>query len=109
MKKSDFDQLGLNDKIEHVFKRGRHISSRRYYNHLLKLYDMGDFFTEIWHEPDSDKILKIESLTFEDKKIDRYIDSEKKLKGRPVSYFNKLFKLKKFGSLLYHRIQTEHP
>lgn len=77
MNKLDFDKLDIKTKGQLVLlEEGRFISLRKYYNQSLVLYDMGDFFAEVWYEPESNKINKIESIEPSDKKIDLYIISE---------------------------------
>jgi hypothetical protein len=79
MQKLSFDKLDINAKGKLVLMdQGKFLSSRKYYNQTLVLYDMGDFFAEVWYEPESNKIHKIDSIEPGDKKIDRYIDSETK-------------------------------
>ena len=79
MKKTEFDKQNLKDKGNFVLlDQGKFIASRDYYNHRLVLYDLGEFFAEIWYEPQNNKIQKIESVEIGDKKIDRYIDAKNK-------------------------------
>jgi hypothetical protein len=74
----DFNKLDLKAKGEKTFLEGKFIAAREYYNQKLVLYDIGEFFGEVWYEPGTNKIHKIEGLTGEDKRIDRYIESQVK-------------------------------
>ena len=74
----EFNELNLKAKGEKTFLEGKFISSRSYYNQRLVLYSLYDFFVEVWYEPGSNKIHKIEGLNPDDKRIDRYIESETK-------------------------------
>ena len=51
------------------------IAKRSYYNQTVSLYDLGNFFVEVWYEIESNSIRDI--TVVEDMKIvDRYIDAE---------------------------------
>lgn len=76
MIKSDFDKLSNKEKGEIVFlKGGKFIGHRSYYNQKLVLYDLGEFFAEVWYDPETNQISKITSLLPDSKEIERYIDS----------------------------------
>lgn len=72
----DFNKIDLKSKGEKTFLEGKFISSRDYYNQRLVLYSLDDFFVEVWYEPGSNSIGKIEGLSGDDKRIDRYIEKE---------------------------------
>ena len=76
MTQSEFNKLSHKEKGHLVFTEGKFIASRQYYAQRLVLYDMEEFFAEVWYEPDKNKIHRIESLSPEDKRIDLYINSE---------------------------------
>lgn len=62
-------------KGEKVFLEGTFIASREYYAQRLVLYDLGEFFAEVWYLPNANKIHRIESLNQKDKRIDLYINT----------------------------------
>lgn len=77
MSKPKFDTLTFQEKAQLVFfESGKFISSRDYYNQKLVLYDLGEFFADVWYESESNQIFKIEAIEPGDKRIDRYIESE---------------------------------
>jgi len=73
---TDFKNLSLQEKGKKALLEGKFIASREYYNQRLVLYDMEDFFAEVWYEPNKNKIHRIDSLSLNDKRIDMYINSE---------------------------------
>ena len=76
MKKLSFDKLDMKTKGNFVLvEEGKFIASREYYNQRLVLYDMGEFFAEVWYGPQGNKIHKIESMSLGDKKVNLYIHS----------------------------------
>ncbi len=78
MNLAEFERLSLKKKAELVLlEQGHFIGSRTYYNQRLVLYDMGDFFAEIWYEPDANQILNVTSLSSGDPKVDLYIKANR--------------------------------
>jgi hypothetical protein len=76
MNKLEFNKLYLKDKAKLVLiEKGKFIASRDYYNQRLVLYDMVEFFAEVWYEPEGNKINNIISIELDDKRINGYIDS----------------------------------
>ena len=70
---TNFKSLNINQKGEFTFKTNM-IAKRSYSNQTLCLYDLGDFFVEVWYENKSNSIRDI--TVVEDLKIiDRYIDA----------------------------------
>jgi hypothetical protein len=73
MKKKDFDKLSLKAKGRIVLiEQGKFIAKRDYYNQKLELYDMGNYFAEVWYEPTSSLFHRIDSLFDDDKNIDLF-------------------------------------
>jgi len=74
---SEFSSYSLNEKGKKVFLEGKFIASREYYNKRLLLYDLGNFFAEVWYLPDEIKIHRIDAVSERDKRIDLYIHSNR--------------------------------
>ena len=69
-----FKSLNLNQRGELTFQNNM-IAKRSYYNQTLCLYDLGNFFVEVWYEIESNSIRDI--TVVEDMRIiDRYINAE---------------------------------
>ncbi len=73
---TEFSSCSLKEKGRKVFLEGRFIASREYYNQRLLLYDLGNFFAEVWYLPDEIKINRIDAISQDDKKINLYTKSE---------------------------------
>lgn len=72
---NSFNKLDIDSQGTIAFGDGaRFISFRKYYNHKLSLYSYKDFFIEVWYFPEENRIVKIEAIPEDDKRIDRYID-----------------------------------
>lgn len=73
---TEFNILAFNEKHEFVYgnKNVRLISFREYYNQKVTLFDCGSFFAEVYYFPVENKILRIEGIGLDDKKLDIYID-----------------------------------
>ena len=71
--KSKFEILDIDSKGEYVFQEGSYIGVRSYYNHLINLYSLYDFFVEVWYSPGENEIVKIEAIQ-SDKTLDLYIN-----------------------------------
>jgi hypothetical protein len=79
MNLQDFNKLDLKQNGEKTFMDGKFISSRDYYNQRLVLYSLYYFLVEVWYEPGSNTIGRIEGLSGDDKRIDRYIERENRI------------------------------
>jgi len=76
--KDDFNKLSLDDKGTLVFSEGKFLATRFYYNQTLCLYDLGNFFVEVFYNSNINIIANIQIM--KDKTLDIYIDSEIKQK-----------------------------
>ena len=71
--KSKFGKLDIDSKGEYVFQEGSYIGVRSYYNHLINLHSLYDFFVEVWYSPGKNEIQEIEAVQSE-KTLDLYIN-----------------------------------
>lgn len=66
-----FKSLNLDQKGNLIFTEDKYLAVRYYYNYAVNLYELYDFFVEVWYSPEGNKIEKIEVL--EDEKKSNYI------------------------------------
>jgi len=66
MDRSAFEQASFKDKVYIVLEQGKEISSRQFLFYNIKLYNLSDYFAEIWYIPSSNKIDKVEVLNIDE-------------------------------------------
>ncbi len=66
MKKSEFEQAPLKEKVYQVLQSGKSITSRQFLHYHIRLYAFSDFFVELWYVPASNKIDRVESMLLDE-------------------------------------------
>ncbi len=56
MRKEEFEVLNFHGKITLLFERGEEIAFRRSEGYEIKLYQLQDFFCEIWYNSEANQI-----------------------------------------------------
>ncbi|MFZ4398443.1 MAG: hypothetical protein ACOYO1_00300 [Bacteroidales bacterium] len=54
-----FERLSIIDKLTIIFEEGEELNKRNADGFLIKLYQLNDFFCEIWYSSEANKIYKI--------------------------------------------------
>ncbi len=57
--------LSMDEKGGFLFSEGSYIAVRDYYNYKVQLYSLNGFYVEVWYNPVTNSIDKIESLKSE--------------------------------------------
>jgi hypothetical protein len=59
---NNFERLSLIDKLTIIFEDGEELFSRNTDGFSIKLYQLNDFFCEVWYSSEANKIYKIELI-----------------------------------------------
>ena len=66
----EFNLLALRYKEEYAISRGQLIMRRKHYPYLIGLFQLSDFYAEVWYDLQSNKIIEViarpEEELFED-------------------------------------------
>ena len=62
IKREQFDQAPVKEKIYRVLDEGKEITGRVFLHNQIKLYAMHGFYAELWYVPAINKISRVESL-----------------------------------------------
>jgi hypothetical protein len=57
-----FEQLSVIDKLTIIFEEGEELYTRNTDGFSIKLYQLNDFFCEIWYSSEANKVYKIELI-----------------------------------------------
>lgn len=60
MYQSDFERLSLHDKLAEIFENGEEINLRHFNGFTIKLFQINDFFCEIWYSSEANKIYDVQ-------------------------------------------------
>lgn len=60
MHQSDFERLSLHHKLAEIFENGEEINLRHFEGFAIKLFQLSDFFCEIWYSSEANKIYDIQ-------------------------------------------------
>lgn len=71
MKITDFDNLTIDEKARLILSRGVYVSKSEFFQLEISLYRIEDEFVEIWYEPITGRVLKIDYL--KNKPINPYL------------------------------------
>jgi hypothetical protein len=71
MKYADFDNLTIDEKAKVILSRGVYVSKSEFFQLEISLYRIHDEFVELWYEPITGRIYKIDYL--KNKKINPYL------------------------------------
>lgn len=66
MTKTQFVELTLNDKIELVIDQGSELLKRVFLFYVIRLYNIDEFYVEVWYKASSNKIDRIEPVDIDD-------------------------------------------
>jgi hypothetical protein len=66
MTKTQFTELTLNDKIELVIEQGTELLNRVFLFYVIRLYNIDEFYVEVWYKTSSNKIDRIEPVDIDD-------------------------------------------
>lgn len=66
MTKTQFTELKLNDKIELVIEQGTELLNRVFLFYIIRLYNIDEFYVEVWYKTTSNKIDRIEPVDIDD-------------------------------------------
>jgi len=55
----DFNLLALQYKEEYAISRGQFIMRRKHYPYLIGLFQLHDFFAEVWYDLQTNKIIEV--------------------------------------------------
>ncbi len=80
-----FEELSLYQKIKKLYFEGEFIVAIRYYKHKINLYLYNDFYVEVFYNPKTDCIEKIDILDMESSRIKFYADQIKLPEDLPSS------------------------
>jgi hypothetical protein len=70
--KDNFNDLSLDEKGKIIFSKGSYIAVRDYYNYKVQLYGLKGFYVEVWYNPRTNSIDKIETMDNE-KSLNLYL------------------------------------
>lgn len=62
MKPAEFDSLTIDEKAKVILNRGVYVSKSEFFQLEISLYRIDDEFVELWYEPVTGKIFKIDYL-----------------------------------------------
>lgn len=71
MKPAEFDNLTIDEKARVVLSKGAYVSKSEFFQLEISLYRVDDVFVELWYEPISGRIFKIDYL--KNKKVNPYL------------------------------------
>lgn len=71
MKPAEFDNLSIDEKAKVILSKGVYVSKTEFFQLEISLYRMEDEFVELWYEPITGNIFKIDYL--KNKKINPYL------------------------------------
>ena len=57
-----FERLSFLDKLMIIFEEGEELYIRHTDGFIIKLYQLNDFFCEVWYSSEANKIYKIEII-----------------------------------------------
>lgn len=60
MYQSDFERLSLHDKLAEIFENGEEMNLRHFNGFTIKLFQINDFFCEIWYSSEANKIYDVQ-------------------------------------------------
>lgn len=66
MTKTQFVGLTLNDKIELVIDQGSELLNRVFLFYVIRLYNIDEFYVEVWYKASSNKVDRIEPVDIDD-------------------------------------------
>ena len=66
MTRTQFTELTLNDKIELVIEQGTELLNRFFLFYVIRLYNIDEFYVEVWYKTSSNKIDRIEPFDIDD-------------------------------------------
>lgn len=71
MKPIDFDKLSLDEKARLILSKGVYVSKSEYFQLEISLYRIDNDFVELWYEPITGKVMRIDYL--KDKEVNPYL------------------------------------
>ncbi len=77
MKWVDFEELKLQDKIKELYENGTFIVAIRYYKYKINLYQLENYFVEVFFNHKKDQIERIEKLELKTSRMKFYCDQIK--------------------------------
>jgi hypothetical protein len=77
MRKEEFINLTIPQKIKTLYLEGSFVVAIRYYRHKVNLYLLGDEYVEVFYNHKLDKIDKIEFLARKHSRMKFYLDQIK--------------------------------
>jgi hypothetical protein len=66
MTRTQFSELSINEKIEHVIDNGTEILNRIFLFYVIRLYSIEDFYVEVWYKTSTNKIDRVEPVQIDD-------------------------------------------
>lgn len=66
MTKTQFAELTLNDKIELIIDQGSELLNRVFLFYVIRLYNIDEFYVEVWYKTSSNKIDRIDPVEIDD-------------------------------------------
>ena len=60
MNLSDFERLSWQDKLAEIFENGEEINLRHFDGFMIKLFQINDYFCEIWYSSEANKIYDVQ-------------------------------------------------
>jgi hypothetical protein len=66
MNKRDFEQLSLHNKLSNLFENGEELFLRHSDGFTVKLYQLNDFFCEIWYSSEANQIYNVQTIDVKD-------------------------------------------
>lgn len=77
MKISDFIQLPLSKKIQHLYREGTFVMAIRYYGYKINLYLFDNNYIEVFYNHKLDLIEKVQPLNSQHSRMKFYYDQVK--------------------------------
>ena len=62
MTRTQFTEKTLNEKIELVIDQGTEILNRIFLFYVIRLYQVDDFYVEVWYKTSTNKIDRVEPI-----------------------------------------------
>jgi hypothetical protein len=69
-----FNQLSLEDQADYLWQYGSRITSKKFKEHFIILYSLGNYFTEVWSHSEADHIILITSFKAHSTQLDEYLE-----------------------------------
>lgn len=66
LSKELFEQMNKTERVNCLFKKGQELLSREDTDYIISLYQIADFFVEIWYQNPGRKIERIDITTYEE-------------------------------------------